>query len=106
MHIYDLTFTDGKTCRCIIPEPESEAQELASMQAMFGGDRLKSMTRIVAPPPEKLPWKRSGDKWVLHRFELRKLESGYFRCEWPGGSIEGGGEEISAGVRANWADGC
>lgn len=72
---------------------------------MFGADRLESMRRIIAPPPENLPWKRDGDIWRLHRFELRKLESGSFRCEWPGGSIEGGKDAISSAVREHWSEG-
>lgn len=107
MLIFDLTFTDGKACRYLCPDPEAtEETERASLEAIFCG-RLASMVRIIAPPPEKLPWKRGGDgAWWLHRFRLSKLDSGLFRLDWPDGSAEGEKDEISAAVRLNWEKGC
>ena len=105
MKVFDLSFSDGKRCRCIIPEPEPDDVELASLRGMFGNDRLESMHRIVAPPPGRLPWKRDGDMWRIHSFKLQKLESGLFRCTWPGGSIEGDKDVISSAVREHWAEG-
>lgn len=69
MLIFDLQFNDGKRCRYLCPDPDAtESSELNGLQAMFCG-RLASMTRIIAPPPEKLPWKRvAADRWELHKF--------------------------------------
>lgn len=105
MRVYDLTFTNGKSCRCIIPDPEGEDVELAGLKDMFGG-RLESMKRIIAPPPDKLPWVRKGEEWRLHSFVLRRIYAGVFRLDWPGGSIEGGKDEVSAAARENWEKGC
>lgn len=104
MKVFDLHFTDGKSCRCIIPEPESDADELSALRDMFGADRLESMRRIIAPPPEKLPWKRqSANLWTLGLFALSKLPDGSFHCFWPGGEVSGGKEDISAAVRQHWS---
>lgn len=106
MRIYDLAFTDGKRCRMIIPEPESEAKELENMRAMFGADRLASMTRIIAPPPDKIPWKRvHATLWHCGLFALSKMPDGQFRVFWPGGDVTGDKDLISATVRGNWAEG-
>lgn len=106
MLIFDLEFTDGKACRYLCPDPDAtEVTERASVEAIFCG-RLASMVRIVTPPPEKLPWKRSGEGWVIGGFKLIKSVSGVFHCSWPGGEVAGGKDEISATVRANWHLGC
>lgn len=106
LKVFDLQFSDGKRCRCISMDPDpDEAVERSNVESIFHQGYVTGMQRIVAPPPEKLPWKREGDVWRLHRFELRKFESGSFRCEWPGGSIEGGKDAISSAVREHWSEG-
>jgi len=107
MLIFDLTFTDGKSCRYLCPDPEAtEATERASLEGIFCG-RLASMVRIIAPPPDKLPWKRQTETlWTLGKFALSRLPTGGFYCFWPGGEVTGGKDEISAAVRANWHLGC
>lgn len=106
MKVFDLDFTDGKRCRCIVMEPlDDEDADKKGVQSIFHPGYVTGMRRIIAPPPEKLPWKRDGDVWRMHRFELRKLESGSFRCEWPDGSIEGGKDAISSAVREHWSEG-
>lgn len=36
MHIYDLTFIDGKRCRCLVMEPsEDEQEDLDGVRTMF-----------------------------------------------------------------------
>lgn len=99
MKFYDLEFSDGKRCRMIDPEGDGLAP------TNFQPGYLVSMTRIIGVPPAKLPWKREGQVWRLGSFELVKLEAGRFRVTWPGGSVEGGKEEISQAVRENWAKG-
>lgn len=111
MLIFDLEFTDGKACRYLCPDPEAtEASERASLEAIFCG-RLASMVRIIAPPPEKLPWKRmANDRWELNLFELKRAGIGSekeFVLTWPGGILSSKDkDEISAAVRANWHLGC
>lgn len=107
MRIYDLTFTDGKQCRHIVPQPQdTEEEELRITQSIFCG-RLASMVRIIAPPPEKLPWKRvANDRWEMHSFVLTRISAGWFYLLWPDGSTEGDREHVSAAVRLNWANGC
>lgn len=106
MLIFDLKFTDGKACRYLCPDPEAtEHTERAALEAIFCG-RLASMARIIAPPPEKLPWKRKDGGWEIGAFRLIKLSSGDFQCQWPGGEITGDKDAISAAVRSNWHLGC
>lgn len=107
MHIFDLTFTDGKKCRYLSPEPEAtEEAERAGLAAMFCG-RLASMVRIIAPPPEKLPWRRvANDRWQLHNFTLTRVRAGWFYLLWPDGSTEGEKDHVSAAVREKWEKGC
>ena len=105
MHVYDLTFVDGKQCRHIVPQPqETEEEELRITQAIFCG-RLKSMVRIIAPPPERLPWARDGGKWRIGNFELMKnTANDEFILSWPGGAlVSKSKDEISAAVRTNWS---
>lgn len=103
MKIYDLQFTDGKQCRHIVPQPQdTEEEELRITQAIFCG-RLASMVRIIAPPPEKLPWKRKhATLWTLGLFALSRMPDGSFHCFWPGGEVTGDKDAISAAVRSNW----
>lgn len=108
MLIFDLKFTDGKACRYLCPDPEATEQtERAALEAIFCG-RLASMVRIIAPPPERLPWKRYGKTWKLHNFDLMKnTENGEFILSWPGGSLVSKERDaISAAVRLNWEKGC
>jgi hypothetical protein len=107
MKIYDLFFTDGRQCRHIVPQPqETEEEELRITQAIFCG-RLASMVRIIAPPPEKLPWEQQRKGlWTLGLFILKRLDAEAFQCSWPGGEVIGDKDEISATVRLNWAEGC
>lgn len=107
MKIYDLTFTNGKQCRHIVPQPQdTEEEELRITQAIFCG-RLASMTRIIATPPEKLPWKPvKNGLWRCNLFVLKKLDDGSFNCFWPGGEVTGDKDAISAAVRSNWHLGC
>lgn len=106
MHIYDLSFTDGKVCRHIVPQPqETEEEELRITQAIFCG-RLKSMERIITPPPAKLPWVRQTNTlWTLNLFALSRLGPDEFHCFWPGGEVTGDKDEISATVRLHWEEG-
>ena len=113
MLIFDLKFTDGKSCRYLCPDPEAiEASELRDLESMFCG-RLASMTRIIAPPPEKLPWKRvANDRWELHNFKLRRrfdeeCQAMRFILSWPGNEFAAYDKEsISAAVRDHWSKGC
>lgn len=106
LKVFDLKFSDGKRCRCISMEPDPDEQvERSNVESIFHPGYVTEMCRIVAPPPEKLPWKRDGSVWRLHSFELQKLESGSFRCTWPGSSIEGDKDAISSAVREHWAEG-
>jgi len=111
MLIFDLEFTDGKRCRYLCPDPYATVEsERADLEAMFCG-RLASMVRIIAPPPEKLPWEVAGyGEWRLGLFKLKRSGLGSekeFKLEWPGGSISSNNkDEISAAVRLNWHLGC
>lgn len=107
MLIFDLKFSDGKACRYLCPDPDAtEETERAALEAIFCG-RLASMARIIAPPPEKLPWKRvANDRWELNRFVLTRISAGYFYLLWPDGSTEGDRDHVSSAVRLNWHLGC
>ena len=106
MLIYDLTFTDGKQCRHIVPEPQdTEEEELRITQAIFCG-RLASMERIVTPPPTKLPWQQQKKGlWTLGLFVLRRLGDDEFECSWPGRQVVGDKDAISATVRLHYQEG-
>lgn len=106
MHIYDLSFTDGKVCRHIVPQPqETEEEELRITQAIFCG-RLRSMERIIAPPPAKLPWEQQAKGlWTLGLFVLRRLDADTFHCAWPGCEVTGDKDAVSATVRLHYAEG-
>jgi hypothetical protein len=107
MKIFDLTFSDGRTCRVIDPDPIEDADEsLRSYQAVFKPGYLVGMQRIVAPPPEKLPWSRTADGWAIGAFALTSKGVGSekeFVLTWPGGILASKSkEEVSAAVRLHW----
>lgn len=109
MKSYDLAFSDGKRCRCLIPEPaETEAEDIASVSGIFTAPGyLVSVQRYIPPIPAKLPWRRDNAAgcWRLARFELRKA-CGEFALAWPGGSMTGTKDQVRQAVEDNWADGC
>lgn len=105
LKIFDLSFSDGRTCRVIDPDPEGNAEEsLRGYQSMFQPGYLVGMVQVVAPPPTKLPWKRDGSKWRIGDFGLMKnTASNEFILSWPGGAlVSKSKDEISAAVRENW----
>lgn len=108
MHILDLKFSDGRACRCIVMEPETDKSDQAGIRSIFHEGYLAGIERRIPPCPEKLSWKRdhaAGDPvWRLHRFTLRK-DGAEWLVEWPGGSARGGKDEVSSAVRENWASG-
>lgn len=108
MKIFDLSFSDGKSCRVIDPHPdEDEAGSLRSYQAMFQPGYLVSMDRAISPPPAKLPWQQQAKGlWTLGLFVLKRMNAETFHCFWPGGEVAGDKDEISATVRLHWAEGC
>ena len=109
MRVYDLLFTDGKSCRHIVPDPQpTEAEELRITQMIFCG-RLAAMTRIIAPPPDKLPWKRvANDRWEMPGFTLYRCED-QSKGKWCLAFLDrtiyaNESADISAAVRNNWAN--
>jgi hypothetical protein len=107
LKVFDLQFSDGKRCRCIIPEPESDESELSNLKGMFGSDRLESMSRIVAPPPEKLPWKKVGSHWEIGQFKLRKCAPDpdglqVWCLDYPGVSAYLDAKGVADTVRREW----
>ena len=107
LKIFDLTFSDGRTCRVIDPDPIEDAGEsLRSYQAMFQPGYLVGMEQVIAPPPAKLPWVRQTNTlWTLNLFALSRLGPDLFHCFWPGGEVTGDKDEISATVRLRWQEG-
>lgn len=107
MKIYDLSFSDGKSCRVIDPNPdEDESESLRSYQAMFQPGYLISMERVIAPPPAKLPWQQQKKGlWTLGLFVLRRLGDDEFECSWPGRQVVGDKDAISATVRLHYNEG-
>lgn len=107
MHIYDLTFADGKSCRVIDPDPDdNQTESLRSYKAMFQPGYLFDMNQVIAPPPAKLPWVRQTNTlWTLNLFALSRLGPDLFHCFWPGGEVTGDKDEISAAVRIHWEEG-
>lgn len=104
MKIFDLAFSDGKTCRVIDPDPDEEsAESLRSYQAMFQPGYLVGMERIISPPPAKLPWQQQKKGlWTLGLFVLKRLDAETFHCSWPGREVTGDKDEISATVRLHY----
>lgn len=105
MHIYDLTLSTGKRCRCLVMDPQGEDIDQDGIRSIFREGQVASLERIVMPPPERLPWRRDGKVWRIGRFELRKLEGGEFVVTWPGGEVRGGKDQVSAAVREHWREG-
>lgn len=92
------------------PDPDEQV-ERANVESIFHPGYVTGMRRIIAPPPEKLPWKReSGDTWSLNGFQLKRSGIGSekeFVLTWPGGILASKCKnEISAAVRENWESGC
>jgi len=103
MKIFDLSFTDGKSCRVIDPDPEGNAEEsLRGYQSMFQPGYLVGLVQVIAPPPDRLPWRRDGEFWRIGAFVLVRLDGGGFKCFWPGGDVTGDKDAISDAVRENW----
>ena len=111
LKVFDIQFSDGKRCRCISMEPDpDEAVERSNVESIFHPGYVTEMRRIVAPPPEKLPWKRqAANLWSIDNgrriFALSKLPSGEFHCFWSGGEVIGDKSSISSAVRKHWAEG-
>lgn len=107
MQIFNLTFADGKSCTCLIPEPlDSDAANESDLSGIFQPGYMLSADRIITPPPTKLPWRQhSKGLWTLGLFVLRRLDADTFHCSWPGGEATGDKDEISATVRLHWAEG-
>lgn len=109
MHTYQLKFADGRACRCIVMEPESDPSvDISGVHSIFQSGYLVSMERVIAPPPAKLPWRRDGDAWRIGSFELRKEAGGLggWLLTWPGGELRSSNrDEIAAAVRENWLKG-
>lgn len=107
MRIYDLTFADNKRCRCIAMDAsETEEQDINSIRQGFHPGYVSGVDRIVPPIPDVLPWKRDGQVWRLHQFELSRLSAGQFELSWPGGSMRGSKDEVRQAVVDNWRSGC
>jgi len=108
MQSYDLTLSDGKTFRCVCLESAGDpAEDIRQIALPFQtGAHLVTISRVVPPIPDKLPWKRTGEhEWRLANFTLTRTPGG-FQVDWPGGSASGGRDEIASAVRKNWAFGC
>lgn len=107
MQIFELKFSDGKTCTCLIPEPlESDAENERDLNAIFQPGYMLSAERVIPKPPTKLPWVRQTNTlWTLHLFALSRLGPDEFHCFWPGGEVTGDKDEISAAVRLHWEEG-
>lgn len=107
MKIFDLSFSDGKTCRVIDPDPDDdESESLRSYGAMFQPGYMVGMEQVIAPPPAKLPWKQQAKGlWTLGLFVLKRMDAHTFHCFWPGGEVTGDKDEISATVRLHWSEG-
>lgn len=104
MKLFDLRFSDGKGCRCIVLEESgSDAEEERQLRSKFGDDRVVNVTRIKPAAPSKLPWVRqSPGLWIIGLFALSRLPSGEFHCFWPGGEVTGDKDLISSTVRQHW----
>ncbi len=110
LKIFEFQFADGKSCRVIDPDPDDDAEEsLRSYRMMFKPGYLLGMTRIIAPPPEKLPWSRTAEGWSIGSFMLISKGVGSekeFILTWPGGILASKSkDDISSVVRENWSYG-
>lgn len=109
MRSYEIKFSGGKSCRCIVMEPnETEEQDIAQIGMNFTTTKVLSIERVVPPIPERVNWKKEGDCWKFGRFTMRKSESekGEFELSWQTGSTKGDKDHISRMIRENWRDGC
>lgn len=107
MKIFDLSFSDGKGCRCIVlEESDSDEEDCRQLRDKFRAGYVTDIRKVVAPPPARLPWIRATqDTWTLGLFILTRIGEGLLNCRWPDGDITGDKEEISAVVRLNWESG-
>lgn len=106
MRIFDLSFSDGKRCRCIAMDAEeTEAEAIHSIRQGFHPGYLVSAEMIVPPIPDPLPWKKDGDVWRLRNFSLKRVGVG-FLLKWPGGELQGVKDEVKSAVVGNWRSGC
>lgn len=97
MKTFDLVFSDGKRCRLI----DMEGDGLPPTN--FHDGYLVGFERNIPDPPAKIPWKKQQEGiWSCGLFILKRMEPGGFHCFWPGGSVEGGKDAVSAAVRENW----
>ena len=107
MQIFELKFSDGKSCTCLIPDPlDSDDANENDLRGIFQPGYMVAADRVIPRPPTKLPWiRQSKTLWTLNLFALSRLPSGEFHCFWPGGEVTGGKDEISAAVRLHWEEG-
>lgn len=107
MQIFNLKFSDGKSCTCLIPEPlDSDEANERDLGGNFQPGYMLSADRVIPKPPTKLPWKQQKrGLWTLGLFVLKRLDADKFHCFWPGGEVTGDKEEISATIRLRWAEG-
>lgn len=107
MKIFDLTFSDGKSCRCIVlEESDSDEEDCRQLRDKFRAGYVTDIRKVISPPPAKLPWVRAAnDTWTLGLFILKRSVEGVMTCSWPDGEVTGDKEEISAVVRLNWESG-
>ena len=108
LKVFDLQFSDGKRCRCISMEPDpDEAVERSNVESIFHPGYVTEMHRIVAPPPEKLPWKKVGNHWEIGQFKLRKCKpdpdgSQVWCLDYPGVSAYLDAKGVAETVRREW----
>lgn len=56
MRSYDIVFADGKKCRCLAPEDETEEQDRAALADIFCREGyIVSITRCIPPILRKCP---------------------------------------------------
>lgn len=114
MKVFDLSFNDGKSCRCIVLEESADdAEEARHLISTFHPGYVVDVKRVMPPAPSKLPWKRDGKEcWRLNQFTLTKItdedsgESNGWRLQWLDQTLFCNDKEsISTAVRANWTSG-
>lgn len=107
MQIYELKFSDGKSCTCLIPDPlDSDEANENDLRGIFQPGYMVAADRVIPRPPTKLPWKQARKGvWTLGLFVLKRLEPEVFHCFWPGGEVTGCKDVISAAVRLHWEEG-
>lgn len=111
MKVFDLSFSDGKSCRCIVLEESADdAEEARQLISTFHPGYVVDVKRVMPPAPSKLPWRRSGENcWRLNQFTLSKIidsvsgEQVGWCLKWLDQTLFCNDKEsISAAVRANW----